>query len=204
MDNRDKKKFEERINSDQQKRDKSWDRYFSPGYIHRNKLKSRFSWMEARLVGPRVLDVGCGPGVMCQLASEREDIKEIHGLDLQEDMLVQAFSNVKSYKVHFHSGFAEEVPFGDGYFDTAVMGETLEHVFSDKEAVAEAARVLRPAGRIVITVPYRGRLSFAHIRTFDDRSMSKLLESCFNIRENIILNKNTSDHRLLACLGEKR
>lgn len=204
MDDRSKKEFEERINSKRQKRDKSWERYFSPGYAHRKKLIIRFDWIKSQIIGPRVLDVGCGPGVICQLASEIDSVEEVHGLDLQADVLLQAIANVKNDKAHFHHGFAEDIPFGNGYFDTVVLGETLEHVFSAEEAVAETARVLRLGGIAAITVPYRGKLSFAHIRTFDDAYIVKLLKPYFNIMEKIILNKNTPDHMILACVGEKR
>lgn len=198
MDDKEKTKFSDRINCPQQKRDKSFQRYSSPDYVHYEKLRDRISWIESRLIGPRMLDVGCGSGLICYTASRREDITEIHGLDLQDDMIAQATQNVKSDKVHFHSGFAEEMPFGDGYFDVVVMGEALEHVFSDKDAVAEAARVLKQNGRIVITVPNRGRLSFCHIRIFNGRYLVNLLKPYFNIKEKSVL------HNFLICMGEKR
>ncbi len=198
MDDKEKIEFTERINCSKQKRDRSFQRYFSPDYKFYKKLRGRISWIEQRLVGPRILDAGCSEGIVCYVAAKREDIREIHGLDLQTDILAQAVGNVKNDKVYFHHGFAEEIPFGNGYFDTVVMGEVLEHVFSEKESVIEAARVLRPAGKVVITIPNDGNLSFAHIRSFNKNSLTKLLTPHFNIKEMTIL------YNFLACVGEKR
>jgi ubiquinone/menaquinone biosynthesis C-methylase UbiE len=45
------------------------------------------------------------------------------------------------------------LPFRDGTFDAATSGETLEHLDDDEAAVAELARVIRPDGLCVVTVP---------------------------------------------------
>ncbi len=197
MDDKEKIEFRERINLDKQKRDKSWSRYYSPDYIHYSKLRRRVSWIEERIIGPKILDVGCGPGIVCHLVSEREDIVEIHGLDLQDDMIIQARSNVTSNKASFHCGFAEHLPFENDYFDTVIMGEVLEHVFREKEAIADASRVLKPGSRIIVTVPNDGRLSFGHIRSFDKDSLTKLLVSHFVIKEAINMDN------FLAYVGER-
>ncbi len=197
MDNEEKIEFRERINLDKQKRDNSWFRYSSPYYTHYVKLRRRISWIEERIIGPKILDVGCGPGIVCYLASKREDIVEIHGLDLQDDMITQARSNITSNKVSLHCEFAEHLPFENDYFDTVIMGEVLEHVFSEKEAVADASRVLKPGGRIIVTVPNDGKLSFGHIRSFNKDSLTKLLALHFVIKEAINMDN------FLAYVGER-
>ena len=50
---------------------------------------------------------------------------------------------------------AEALPFADGSFDVILLHEVIEHVRSDREAVAEAYRCLRPGGRVVIFAPNR-------------------------------------------------
>jgi SAM-dependent methyltransferase len=45
------------------------------------------------------------------------------------------------------------LPFADATFDLAVAAEVLEHVADDRAAMAELARVLRPGGRLAVTVP---------------------------------------------------
>lgn len=200
MDEKNREKFLNRINDPDQKRDNSWRRFFLPEF---EGLRSRIRWIESHLMGPRILDVGCGTGVICHIASHKEDVTEVHGVDLQEDMLVEALGNVKSDKVHLHSCFAEDIPFGDGYFDTVVMTEVLEHVFDEKQAVAEAARVLKAGGRIIVTVPFWGDLSRAHLRRFNEGSLKSLLAEGFTIRK-LKHGLNNKEEKCLFCFGIRR
>jgi len=198
MDDEKKKEFRERINDYRQKRDKSWERYFTPTNKHYKMIRRRFSWMKQFLVGPRILDIGCGPGIICQLASEKKGVTDVHGLDLQDDALTAAQLNVKSDRVRFHCGFAEELPFEDGYFNTAVMGEVLEHVYDEKKAVREAYRILQHRGVIIVTVPNDRRLSFCHIRIFSEKALARLLTPFFNIEEVLHMNQH------IACMGRRK
>jgi SAM-dependent methyltransferase len=50
----------------------------------------------------------------------------------------------------------EQLPFPEGSFDFILSHEVLEHVRSDRWALAEMARVLRPGGRIALFAPNRG------------------------------------------------
>jgi SAM-dependent methyltransferase len=50
--------------------------------------------------------------------------------------------------------FSDELPFADGSFDTILATEVLEHVTDAERAAADAYRVLRPGGHIVVTVPF--------------------------------------------------
>ena len=51
------------------------------------------------------------------------------------------------------NGDALRLPFPDGTFDRVIASEVLEHIPDDHGAMAELARVLRPAGTIAVTVP---------------------------------------------------
>jgi SAM-dependent methyltransferase len=48
---------------------------------------------------------------------------------------------------------AAELPFDDGSFDAALCLEAFEHLFAPHECAREIARVLRPGGRLIATVP---------------------------------------------------
>jgi SAM-dependent methyltransferase len=48
---------------------------------------------------------------------------------------------------------AYHLPFPDGAFDLVIAAEILEHIPDDRAAIAEAVRVLRPGGRLAVTVP---------------------------------------------------
>lgn len=107
-----------------------------------------------RLIGPvsgkRVLDVGCGDGVLSvRLAQAGADVT---GLDNEPRMLAAARcrANEAGLKVAFVKGDAQSLPFADSAFDIVVAVTVLCFVPVPPRAVREMARVLRPGGRLVI------------------------------------------------------
>ena len=53
------------------------------------------------------------------------------------------------------NGDALALPFPDATFDCVIASEVLEHVWADATAISELVRVLKPGGRIAVTVPTR-------------------------------------------------
>lgn len=100
--------------------------------------------------GKRVLDVGCGDGVLgVRLARDGADVT---GLDSDPLMLEVARRRLVDAKVIavFVDGKAEALPFPDASFDVVVAVTVLCFVPEPLKAFAEMARVLRPGGRLVI------------------------------------------------------
>jgi ubiquinone/menaquinone biosynthesis C-methylase UbiE len=97
------------------------------------------------LDGRRTLDVGCGTGTFAVALAERGG--KVWGVDASPDMLSEA--RAKRSPARFKEGEAEALPFKDGWFERIVMRLSLQHVDRPR-ALAEAARVLVPGGRIVI------------------------------------------------------
>lgn len=99
--------------------------------------------------GERVLDVGCGSGVLTRAARERVGTSgSVVGLDPNEGMLAVAR---RSGAGEWEVGMAEDLPFGDGSFDRVVSQFAL--MFTDPEAaLSEMARVTRPTGRVAVAV----------------------------------------------------
>lgn len=114
-------------------------------------------------VGPRtrVLDVGCGMGRHTFEALRRG--AEVVAADLDGDALAaveeMAGAMALEGEVPATATFAAVradarlLPFATGSFDRVVASETLEHIADDYDAMSEIARVLRPGGRAVVTVP---------------------------------------------------
>jgi len=80
------------------------------------------------------------------------------------------------------------LPFAGGSFDAVVAAEVIEHIPEVETALEEAARVLRPGGRLVVTVPYRETLCRircpdcgeeyepnGHLHSFDEARLEGLL-----------------------------
>lgn len=97
------------------------------------------------LEGRRVLDVGCGTG---RLAAALAGRSRVAGVDPEPEMLEVARRRVPP-EVELRQAAAEELPFGDGSFDAAVLWLVV-HLLDRPRALAELRRVLAPRGRLVV------------------------------------------------------
>lgn len=99
--------------------------------------------------GDRVLDVGCGTGVLARAAVGRVGPPgRVVGVDPNDGM--RAVAQRRCPGVEIVAGFAEALPFPDASFD-AVLSQFALMFFADREgALQEMRRVLRPGGRLVV------------------------------------------------------
>ncbi|HYG90800.1 MAG TPA: methyltransferase domain-containing protein [Azospirillum sp.] len=95
----------------------------------------------------RVLEVGCGTGVLTRVLARQPDVGAVLGVDLAPSLLRKARDLTADLSnVMFQEADARALPFEDGAFDVVVFDSTLSHVPAPERAVAEAFRVLRPSG----------------------------------------------------------
>jgi SAM-dependent methyltransferase len=123
--------------------DPDWDYY--PTYIA--KLEAVRRWLEAAAPEERVLDAGCGEGILVQEFAGRIAIE---GID----------ANYSSERVQL--GSVTSLPYADGTFDRALCLDVLEHLAYEEQprALAELFRVLRPGGELLVSVP-----NLAHLQS---------------------------------------
>ena len=104
--------------------------------------------------GEAVLDVGCGTGVDTIVAANKVgSTGKVTGIDLVPKMLVQARANVQMMdlkNVKFLEASAEKLPFPDINFDVVISNGVFNLVIDKPRALAQAFRVLRPGGRLLI------------------------------------------------------
>lgn len=102
-----------------------------------------------------VLDCGCGYGFYLRLIPELTGAS-IVGVDIEAERLVQAHAHVGSdERVRLINASIFDLPFPDGMFTHILCSEVLEHLDDDAAALVELRRVLKPGGRLIVTVPSR-------------------------------------------------
>jgi SAM-dependent methyltransferase len=112
-------------------------------------------WEELQLdgdafAGQRVLEVGCGP-----LAPILQfDRCERHGLDPLIDAYVAAGWPLYDLDVTFVNAAGEHMPYPDGWFDSVISVNALDHVDDFRAVAREIERVLKPGGRLQFEVEY--------------------------------------------------
>jgi len=101
--------------------------------------------------GDRVLDVGCGTGNTALAAARRG--AQVWGVDPVPALLEKARERAafEGLEVSFDHGGAEALPYKDGPFDAVLSTFGLVFCEDHAKAVSEAARVLRPGGRLAFT-----------------------------------------------------
>ena len=129
-----------------------------------------------------LLDVGTGTGRMAELFAPRA--AHVTGLDKSPEMLRLARARLQGLPashIDLVQGDFTALPFADGSFDTVLFHQVLHYALDPARALAEAARVGRPGGRIAVVdfAPHEReelRSQHAHARLgFSDEQMLALL-----------------------------
>jgi SAM-dependent methyltransferase len=152
----------------------------NPLFILRYKLFITLKPYFQKLTG-KVLDFGCGSSPYKSLIS----FKTYTGLDFENEGHPIGNSNIDV----FYDG--KEFPFNDSYFDSVICTEVLEHLPDDKLSMNEIYRVLKPGGKLLISVPFiwnEHEIPYDY-RRYSYMGLSQLLENCgFKVLE---INKTT-------------
>ena len=97
----------------------------------------------------KVLDLGCGQGVMLARLKKTYSIRGI-GIDISERMIEYAKKNFSQDNLSYLRANIEKIPFPDNTFDAVVSFDVLEHTAAYKKVIVEAFRVLKPGGKLLI------------------------------------------------------
>lgn len=139
------KSYEDRISS------KRWkSKYALRAYSHRMQYESVLSYVKA---GMKVLDAGCGDGVLSLMMAEKG--AEVIGVDLSVPNIESSKSRAESAgflsKISFKTGDVENLSFPDNSFDLVVSSHVLEHLSNFDKGLVEVMRVTKK--RAIVAIP---------------------------------------------------
>src|SRR6185369_7057776 len=171
--------------------------FYERYWIHQEVLEDfSYKWPVIKKVIPvnkkiRILDFGCGKGKIFGELLMLNPQAEIIGVDVSRkalDFTKKKFPKQKFYKI----SDGDKLPFQTNSFDFIIASDVLEHVYDTENVFSELARILKKNGKILISVPYNGKLKNTlitlffyefvfdpyspHIRFFSKKSLRACLE----------------------------
>jgi methionine biosynthesis protein MetW len=108
------------------------------------------AWLDPLMVrGRKALDVGCGDGARYGARVHASGV-EVHGVDISEVAVESARARGVNARV---ASLADPLPYPDASFDVVICLEVLEHLVDPAVVAREIARVLKPGGFALLSVP---------------------------------------------------
>ncbi len=116
-----------------------------------NEHVARYQFAVRLARSKRVLDAGCGAGYgAAALAAEA---LQVLGVDLAAEAASYAHAHYRLPNLHFAQASCAALPVASSSLDLVVAFEVIEHLAEWREFLAEARRVLRPSGQLVVSTP---------------------------------------------------
>jgi ubiquinone/menaquinone biosynthesis C-methylase UbiE len=101
--------------------------------------------------GARIVEIGCGSGAIARMIAAWPGVGKVAGFDPSPILVERArHLSADASNVSFEAADGRDLPVPDASFDAAVLHRVLSHAPAPEELLAEAFRVLRPGGRMVV------------------------------------------------------
>ncbi len=142
---------------------------------NRSGIEHCYATVSSRLGHGKILDVGCGDGLLLDKLASHE--RELHGIDMSDNEVSKAKTRLPGAAIS--CGDVRNLPYPSGSFDYVICTDVLEHI-QDDAVPAECYRVLKTGGTALFSVPAgRGRRgkSPQHVRQFSMTSFSDTLKA---------------------------
>ena len=120
-------------------------------YVHDDEVEAQLSALIAEEEVGDLLDIGTGTGRILEVLAGK--VGHAVGVDMSPDMLLLARSKLERARLRncvVRKGDMHNLPVGEGSFDAITIHQVLHYAERPAKAIQEAARVLRPGGRLFI------------------------------------------------------
>ncbi|MBI3943418.1 MAG: class I SAM-dependent methyltransferase [Chloroflexi bacterium] len=127
--------------------------------------------------GSRVLDVACGPGILCRKIKRQRPASQVIGVDFSQYTISRNQALGREMDIEYvcldiRTGLSSLA----GGFDVVTMCEIIEHLEKPEKVVDAAMCLLRPGGRFVLTCPHDDQIPDPeHIRRWGHDELFHLL-----------------------------
>jgi len=127
--------------------------------------------------GSRVLDVACGPGILCRKIKQRHPSAQVTGVDFSPYMITQNQALDAALGIDYRSmDIRTDLPAIGQTFDVVTMCEILEHLDDPEAVVAGVFTLLRTGGTFILTCPHDDCIPDAeHVRSWGHDALFHLL-----------------------------
>lgn len=123
----------------------------------RLEAKRLLAWCKDLPDDARIIDIGCGDGFHLELLKDfGKKTWTLEGVDADK----RAASMAEKRNLKVHQGLLENLDLPERFYDLALMIQTVEHVASPPELLANVRKILRPGGRVVIVTDNTDSLDF--------------------------------------------
>jgi SAM-dependent methyltransferase len=183
------------------------ERHYSPGRTWEALARSALP-----LLAPgSVLDIASGDGVLAELLAPHS--REYICVDASTRVVTAASDRLRRFpNVQVREGDMHALPFPDGHFDLVVLMHALTYAARPAVAVAEAARVLRPGGRLLLSSlakhEHRAAVeAYGHVNLgFSDKDLRKFVEKAgllLATSETVTREKRPPHFEVISIIGTK-
>lgn len=183
------------------------ERHYSPGRTWEALARSALP-----LLAPgRVLDIASGDGVLAELLAPHA--QEYICVDASARVVAAASERLRRFgNVRVQEGDMHALPFADDHFDLVVLMHALTYAARPAVAVAEAARVLRPGGRLLLCSlarhEHRAVVSaYGHVNLgFAEKELRRFLEKAgldIATAETVTREKRPPHFEVISLIGSK-
>jgi len=162
-----------------------WNRRYSSGEYEIQEFE-RYGQLRQQVIdlirpGSRVLDVGCGAGGFLVMLQEQKSCQCV-GIDISD--VAVSVTCQRGFQAYVAKLPQLPKQISDASFDACVLLETLEHISNPIRTIGQIARVLKPGGSIIVSVPNNcmpPEEFDEHVVCFDQESMRNLLSRYFQV-----------------------